>query len=670
MKLILVESPNKIHTISKFMGPEYTVLATIGHMRKINDSGAYKTGIDYKNDFKVDYVYDASKKDNIKKIKEAAKNAEIIYIASDSDREGHGISAEVEDLLKQYKTKLVRITFDEITEKAVKSAIENPSGFNENMADASESRACLDRLIGYRVSPVVLSKIGAPSAGRVQSALLRLLAEKEESIQKFVPTKYWEVFLDYKKGNSNLTAKLCQIDKKKVDRITDKVIVDDAISNCKEGNYTIEKIIEKEKLIEPKLPLTTAALQQLSSNVLGWSPARTQKNAQVLFEKGYITYIRTDSCRFAPEFIDSAKEYIIKNYGGNLYRGLNIPEKKNENAQNAHESIRPTDLENTPTKISQLIETDELKLYKLIYNYSLASLFVPAKVLDTDILIENGKYHFKTSGRKITFESFLQLTNEIGEEKLPEFKIGEKVNDKELYFEEKETNPPPRYSEAGLVKLMQDTGIGRPSTFSSTIETLKKREYIKVDKKAVYVSELGLKLNKLLKEHFIDTFDPKYTAAMEEQLDKISIGELTELDFLKTFWKSFEPTVLKAAREINKDKPKAEVVEGKLCPSCGKQLVYRINKQGNKFICCSGFPKCHFTASSLDDLNGEKKEKKDLIQCPLCGDGHMVERKNKKGEIFWGCSRYPKCKSTMNQEKMKEYLETISQSENKNADKE
>lgn len=643
MNLIIVESPNKIHTISKIMGPNYVVLATIGHMREINSTGAYKTGIDCKNKFDVDFVFTKSKKENIKKIKEAAKTADKIYICSDDDREGHEIAEEVVELLKQYKKKLIRTTFNEITESAVKNAINNPTGFNENMALAAEARLIIDRLIGYRTSPVVLSKIGAPSAGRVQSALLNLLAEKEEAIRKFKPVKYFDIFLDFKKGNSNLTAKLFQIKTKKIEKITDKMVVDEVIKNCKPGEYTIDKITQKEKLIEPKLPLTTAALQQLASNILNWSPAKTQKFAQSCFEKGYITYIRTDAVRFAPEFIESAKDHIEKNFGKNLYRGLNIPKEKNEHAQNAHEAIRPTDLQNTPSKMTQILDNDEAKLYKLIYNYSLAAFFVPAKVLDTDIIIKNSDYLFKTSGRIVTFESFLQLTNDLEQsKKLPEFKENEKINDKELYFVEKETLPPQRYSEAGLVKLMQDTGIGRPSTFSATIETLKKREYIKVEKKSVYVSEMGLKLNTFLKKYFEGFFEPKYTAEMEINLDKISNGEEAKLDFLEDFWKYFEPIVLKAAREANKDKPKPEIAEGKFCPDCGSQLVIREGKYG-KFYACSKFPKCKYT-EQIEDTSAEK------LQCEACGDGIMVKRKSKKGNYFYACNRYPKCTHCLSEE--------------------
>jgi len=607
MKLVVIESAGKIKHLSEILGKDYVILPTIGHIRKINDSGAYRIGIDCKNNFKVDYVYDSSKRENIKKIKETAKNAEKIFICSDADREGHGIAEEVQEILKPYAKKVVRTTFTEITTKAVTEAIKNPTGFDTNMAKAAESRAILDKLVGYRTSTLVLSKIGAPSAGRVQSALLYILAEKEEAIQKFKSTKYFDVFLDFKKGPANLTAKLCQIGTKKVERITEKSVVDDVLANCKEGNYTIEKITEKEKSVEPKPPMTTSSMQQLASNLYGWAPARTQKSAQELYEQGKITYIRTDLSVFSQEFLDIAKPYIEKTYGKEFYRGLHVPADKNKDAQGAHEGIRMTDVEYTPAKASKDLTGDNLKLYKMIYNYALAALFVPAKVKDTDILIKNNDYHFKVSGRQIVYASFLDLTNDLETDKaLPAFKVGDKVNDKELYFEEKETQPPQRYSEAGLVKVMETSGIGRPSTYSTTIETLKKREYIRIEKKAVYVTEMGMKLNSLLKTNFEGIFNPEYTAKMEGNLDEISSGKTTELAFLNNFWKEFEPVVLKAARDINKDKPKPEDA-GVNCPMCGKPLLWRVNKKNEKFIACSNFPKCKFTASTLESLQPKSK---------------------------------------------------------------
>jgi len=380
--------------------------------------------------------------------------------------------------------------------------------------------------------------------------------------------------------------------------------------------------------------MTTSSMQQLASNLYGWAPARTQKAAQELYEKGKITYIRTDLSIFSQEFLDAAKPYIEKIYGKEFYRGLNVPADKNKDSQGAHEGIRQTDINFTPTKASSELEGDNLKLYKMIYNYALAALFVPAKIKDTDIIIQNGDYHFKVSGHQVIYESFLQLTNDIDpDKKLPAFKVGDKVNDKELYFEEKETQPPQRYSEAGLVKIMENSGIGRPSTFSPTIETLKKREYIKIEKKSVYVTEMGMKLNNLLKNYFEGIFVPEYTAKMEANLDEVSTGKITELDFLNNFWKEFEPVALKAAKEINKDKPKAENAGAK-CPMCGKELVWRLNKKDQKFLACSGFPKCRFTAASLDAINPKKKTTSE-IPCPICGEGHMVERKSKKGETFW-----------------------------------
>ena len=402
--------------------------------------------------------------------------------------------------------------------------------------------------------------------------------------------------------------------------------------------------------------MTTAAMQQIASNNLGFSPSRCMSAAQHLFEKGYITYLRTDSVRYSDEFITSCKEHIEKNYGKEYYRGLKLSSDQNKDSQNGHESIHQTDLENTPAKLSQFIDGDELKLYKLIYNYSLAALFVPAKVKDTDVIIKNGIYKFKISGRVVTYESYLKLFNTLDDDtkRLPAMSIGDIIVDKKLYEEEKSTQPPQRYSEAGLVKLMQETGIGRPSSFSGTIETLKKREYITVEKKSVYATEKGIKLINMLVKYFPDIINTEYTSNMESKLDEIAAGTSTKLKELSDFWKDFEPAVLKAAREINKDKPKPKEA-GKICPNCGKQLIIRTNKYGNDFICCSGFPKCRYTEKIETE---ETKKEEILIQCPLCGEGHMVKRKSKKGEIFWGCNRFPKCKGTMNETKMNEVLTT------------
>ena len=654
MKLVIVESPNKIHTLTKILGSNYKVLATAGHIMTIQNTGAYNTGIDTANDFKISYIFDSEKKDMLKKIKEAAKEADEIFVCSDDDREGHKISDEVRELLKAQKKKLKRAVFDEITDKAVKKAIANPIPFDENMIQAAETRAALDRLMGYRLSPLALSKLGCESVGRVQSALLRLICEKEESIQKFKPSKYFEIFLDFQKDNSTYTAKLREISGKKIERITDRIIVDDVLTSCKTGNYIVDEVTEKEKSIEPKLPLTTAMLQQVASNNLNFSPSKTMSAAQHLFEGGYITYLRTDAVRFSDEFIEEAKAYIVKNYGEKLYRGLNIPEDKNKDAQNAHESIRMTNLENTPSKLSQLLDNDEYKLYKLIYNYSLSTLFVPAKVKDTEVTIKNNKCKFKISGRVVTFPSFLTLFNTLDDDakKIPEFKKGEKINDLKLYEEEKETQPPQRYTEAGLVSLMEKTGIGRPSSYSGTIETLKKREYIKVDKKSVFATDKGLKLYKMLVDYFSDFINTEYTSNMETDLDKVSSGTETKVKILSGFWGSFEPVILNASRVINKDKPKAEIAEGMMCPECGKQLVYRVSKKGEKFLACSGFPKCHYSAS----INPKTNSQVTSIPCPTCGEGLMVKRTSSKGTVFYGCTRFTKgCKCTMTEEAFKEY---------------
>lgn len=655
MKLVIIESPGKIKHLKEILGSGYSILATTGHIRRIADSGAYNVGVDTKNKFAIDYEFDKSKKTITSAIKEAAKTATEIWICSDPDREGELIADEVRALLgPKYAKKIKRTTFNEISKKAVDAAFKNPTGFDEDMIEAANTRNALDKLVGYRLSGVALSTSNCESAGRVQSALLKLLAERERAIQAFVPTTYWDIFLDFKKGGKSLTAKFKGIGKKKIEKITDKTTVDKVINSCKPGEYTVEAITEKERLIEPKLPLTTSAMQQVASSRLGYAPAKSQKLAQTLYEQGKITYIRTDAVRFADEFIAAAKQKIEKDYGAALYRGLNIPGNKNSGAQDAHESIRPTDIDVTPAKSG--LTGDELKLYTLIYNISISAFFVPAKVKITDITIDNNSNKFEIQGKQIVFPSFLDIINDEddGVKTLPAFTKGEVINDKELYSEEKQTQPPQRYSEGGLTKLMETTGIGRPSSYVPTAETLKKREYITIEKKAVKVTDKGLKLDALLQKYFPDIINEKYTSNMEMDLDRIASGDETRIESLDRFWKEFEPLVLTATREANKNKPKPKEV-GRTCPKCGHNLIIRTSKYGNEFICCSNFPRCKYTESMTP-----KESNDTTIQCPECGDGHMVIRKNgKTGEMFYACSRYPKCKKTMNEEQMKEYISKL-----------
>ena len=661
MNLVIVESPNKIKAISKILGNDYTVLATAGHIRLIKPEFAYKTGIDIQHDFKISFEFDPSKSEFIKKIKTAAKTAKDIYVCSDGDREGESIADEVRSLLSDQSSKLHRAIFNEITAKAVTHAIQNPIPFDENMIKAAETRQILDRLIGFRTTPVV-RYIGCESAGRVQSALLQLICKKEREIQGFIPTTYYDISINFKKSRSEYTAKLNSINGKHVDKITDKDRADKIVNDCNSGKYSVSDITNKQKEIQPKLPMTSAALQQIASNVLGFSPSKTMTCAQHLFEGAFITYHRTDAVRFSDDFIKVAKDKIEKEFGKKYYRGLVIPKEINDNAQNGHESIRPVDLENTPDKVSQLVDGPESKLYRLIYNHALASFFIPAKVNVTTVYIKNGDYVFTLSGKTIIEQSFLNFYNNDTEEvNLPEFKNGEELKNVTINSEEKQTQPPSRYSEAGLVKLMKDTGIGRPSTYASAIETLKKREYIEVVKKAVHVTSKGMKLDEAISKYFLSVINTQYTADMESDLDKISLGKEQKLDKLNEFWKDFEPVVVNAMSKIKEDKPAPVVYEGATCPNCGKPLYVKESKYG-KFICCSGYPKCKFTASIGENgemVIKEKKEAEDTgIICPRCKKGHVVKRVAKtSGKIFYGCNKFPKCKFTMSEAK---FIETYS----------
>lgn len=651
MDLVIVESPNKCHTISSILGSSYTVLATAGHITLIKPEYAYHTGIDVKNDFKISYEFDPDKKDMLKKIKDAAKKAKKIFVCSDPDREGESIANEVRNLLHDQKDKLHRAIFNEITPKAVKAAIANPIPFDEDMIQAAETRQVLDRLIGYRISPIS-RQIGCESAGRVQSALLQLICKKEYEIQKFVPMKYYDIFIDFSKNGKKYSAKLKIISKKKVDRITDGALVNTIIGDCDRGEYIVSSVSSKEKKIQPKLPLTSATLQQIASNVLGFSPSKTMSCAQHLFEKALITYHRTDAVRFSDDFIASAERKISDSYGQQYYRGLVIPKDANKDAQNGHESVRPTDLDNDPDKVSQLVDGPESKLYRLIYLHTLAAFFIPATVRDTEILIENGKYEFSINGRAIVDPSFLAFyNNDTDEEELPIFRVREQLRNVIIRSENKETQPPARYSEAGLVKLMKETGIGRPSTYASAIETLKKREYIDIEKKAVHATDKGIKLDRMLAQYFPTIINTEYTANMETDLDTIAAGKTTRSSKLTAFWSDFEPVVLSAAKSIKAAKPAPTVYPESVCPACGSPLYIKESKYG-KFVCCSKYPKCKFTASLDENGKIKEKTKKVIVDtgiiCPKCKKGHLVERTAKStGEVFYGCNHFPKCKFTM-----------------------
>jgi DNA topoisomerase-1 len=666
--LVLVESPNKCHSISAVLGSSYTVMASAGHITKIEDTGKYNLGIDVDTDFTPHYVTDPGKKDIVKKLKAAVKDADMVFLCSDPDREGEAISYHLRNVLGLKKGQYKRATFHEITAKGINEGLKNASdNLDENMAQAALTRASLDKICGYRLSGFVLSSTGGKSAGRVQGAALRLLSDRENEITKFIPDTYYEIYLPFIKNSKTYEAKFKGTDAKKMVTIKDLATANQVIKDCKGKEYSVKDITSKDRYVNANEPFTTSTFQQAVASKLGYSSKRAMEIAQKLFEgmkigdndpTGLISYHRTDSTRLADDFVAEAKKVIESNYGSEYYHGPAIPKKKlaTETVQDAHEAIRVTHLEYTPEVVQPYLAPDEYKVYTIIYNRVLASLMNPAQIRDTEVTIRNGNYNFGIIGHTVIFDGYLKIYGQYSKDdeddsniELPTFTIGEKINAKDLRLDTKQTTPPARYTEASLVKKMEETGIGRPSTFASTIETLKDRKYMELTNRSITVTELGMKVNNLLAKYFKDIINIEYTAQMEKDLDEIADGKKTYLDEVKTFYTTFNPLVLQAAREANKDKPKP-VETDKICPKCGAKLVIRKGKYGD-FLACSRFPKCRYTEKIAPTIAIAKKPApiKTDVKCPLCADGYMVARKNKKGETFYGCSNYPKCKKTMSE---------------------
>ena len=664
--LIIVESPNKVRHIQEFVGSQYRVMASVGHIRQINDSGKYKIGVDYDDNFKTDYIVDPKKKDVVKELKSAVKDAEIVYLASDDDSEGEAIAWHLKDTLKIPASKLKRAIFKEITKKSVLEGLANASTINENKASAALARAKLDKIMGYRMSPIVLSKMGGKSAGRVQSVALKIVCEREKEIKAFVPEEYYELFLHFEKDGKEYKAQLKGTTKKKFNSVKTKDQADQIKSSCLPGEYYVDSITNKDRKVQPKLPFITSSLQQECSNKFGYAPKKTMQYAQSLFEKGLITYLRTDSTRMSDEFISAAKEFIISNYGKEMYSGVRENKKKpTGNVQDAHEAIRCVDVNNTPEVVKQMGELNlqELKVYKLIYSRCVASLMTDAIITDTTISIKNFDYLFGITGHKTKYAGYLSVYDDSDEEKesIPKMTDTEKVNDKKLEVVKKSTNPPSRYSEASLIHKLEELKIGRPSTYASmaSVITDTKRGYTTVEGKTIVPTEKGMRVNDFIEKFFDGVINYTYTANLEEKLDSVSNGEYSELKLLTDFYSELKP-LLKTASMSESQKPKPEKVD-KYCPKCNKQLLLRVGQSGN-FLACSGFPRCRYTEKIV---NEEKLTPTIVVPCPSCGKGYMVERKaskgKSKGKSFYGCNRYPDCKTAMTEDEFKRKLLEIAE---------
>jgi DNA topoisomerase-1 len=639
MQLVIVESPTKAKTISKFLGKEYKIVASFGHVRDLPER---KFGVDVKNNFKPTYVIIPKAKERIKEIEKETKKAKLVILSTDPDREGEAIAYHLAYLLKLGKQKPYwRIVFHEITEKAIKEALKNPRKIDMNLVNAQQARRILDRIVGYKLSPLLWRKIAKGlSAGRVQSVALRLIVEREREIQNFKPKEYWTIEAKLKSQNSKVktegefTAVLVKKNGKKLDQfaIKNEKEAKEIVEDLKGAEFKVSKIERKEAKRNPPEPFTTSTMQQTAWQRFSWPAEKTMQIAQQLYETGLITYMRTDSLNLSELALKMAEEFILKNFGKNYYQ-KRIYKTKSKVAQEAHEAIRPTDVEKTPEILAQKLNEQQLKLYDLIWRRFLACQMVQAIFDKTEVDILAKNYGFLAKGQILKFDGFLKVyPMKFEEEELPELEKGEILEVLKILPLQHFTQPPPRYTEATLIKELEKYGIGRPSTYAPILATIQERNYVKKDeKKRFYPTAVGILVNDLLVKHFPEIVDINFTAKMEDNLDKIANGEKNWIETLKEFYEPFNALLNKKYKEING----AGILEKteKKCPKCGAQLLIRVSKYG-RFLACSNYPKCKYTFD-LENSTG--------IQCQQCKKGEIVKRKSKKGKIFWGCSNFPKC---------------------------
>ena len=638
--IIIVESPAKCKTISKYLGEDYIVVSSKGHIRDLATSGKYGLGIDIENDFKPSYEIIKGKKKDVKYLKDLIDKADHIYLATDPDREGETISWHLYDELKVPDEKYDRIVFNEITKDVVLKALKNPRRIDMNLVHSGEARRFLDRIIGFRLSKVMQSKTAGKSAGRVQSVALKLIVDREREILAFIPKEYWTIEADFKDFKANLETYKEKVIEILNEKEADKIL--DSLTNT----FTIKKVEEKEKKRSAKEVFKTSTLQQACSNKLGFAASKTMKIAQKLYEgielddgfHGLITYMRTDSVRLSDEFTSASFAYINSKFGKD-YVGYVKKGKKTENVQDAHEGIRPTNINYEPDKIKKYLAPDEYKLYRIIYYRALASLMADAKFNSTTVLLDNNDYGFKATGSVLTFDGYLKVYGDYEDQEdtiLPDFKnykAGIILSDtitKTQHF----TKPPARFTESSLIKELESLGIGRPSTYATIISTIKDRGYVTLEDKKFVPTEVGFETTDKLQEFFSSIVNVKYTANMEKDLDEIAEGNEDYKKMLKDFYDNFAPLVDNAFKNMEKKKPEET---GEKCPECGSPLVIRKGKYG-EFTACSNYPTCKYIKKENKQI-----EKEIICKCPKC-EGNIIVRKTKKGKEFYGCDNFPKCK--------------------------
>ncbi len=647
--LVIVESPTKARTIKNFLGKDYTIIASKGHIRDLPKS-SFGIKID-EGRFVPEYRVARDHSKLVKEIKDLAKKADNIYIATDEDREGEAIGYHIAKAIGKDPETLPRIVFHEITKNAIKNALSNPKKLDTKSIDAQQTRRLLDRIVGYKLSPLLGSKIQKGlSAGRVQSSTLKIVVDREKEIRAFVKEEFWSIDALFDK---TVESSLVEFDKQKIEKMTIKNgdRAKEITNRLKDESFKVASIDKKERKSSPNPPFMTSTLQQSASSMLGFSPKKTMMLAQKLYEgvkthkgiMGIITYMRTDSLNVAKEAIESAREFIEDEFGEKyLPVKPNLYKSKSKGAQEAHEAIRPTIMDFTPQIAKKYLENDELKLYTLIYNRFIASQMTPAVFESQTIVFESKSGKFKATGRKLLFDGFYKVYGNSDKDKLlPNLKEGEIASLDDIKANQHFTEPPPRYSEASLIKKLESLGIGRPSTYAPTISTLVAREYIKIEKKQIIPTDIAFTVVELLEKHFPAIVDSSFTSNMEETLDLIAEGKK---EWQKVLWEFYEP-FMKQIEEGKKNikSQKIAIPTGEMCPECGSELVKRKGRYG-EFISCSAFPKCKYT-KNLGKT--EKKEPLKLdVPCPECG-GDIIERFSRRGK-FYGCSNYPKCKFISN----------------------
>ncbi|GGJ22035.1 type I DNA topoisomerase [Paenibacillus hunanensis] len=644
--LVIVESPAKAKTIGKYLGSKFIVKASMGHVRDLPKS---QIGVDVENDFDPKYITIRGKGSVLKELKDARKKVKKVYLAADPDREGEAIAWHLAHALDVNEGEACRVVFNEITKQAVKDAFKTPRQINMDLVNAQQARRILDRLVGYKISPLLWKKVKKGlSAGRVQSVAVKIIIDRENEISDFTPEEYWSITARLTINDTTFEAKFHQLNGEKKELHSEQD-VNEILAAIENATFEVNEIKERERLRHPAAPFTTSSLQQEAARKLNFRAAKTMSVAQQLYEGidlgkegtvGLITYMRTDSTRIAASAQEEIREYITGKYGNEF-----IPEeprqytKKNANAQDAHEAIRPTSASRDPESVKEYMSRDQFRLYKLVWERFAASQMASA-VLDTmSVDIGAGPTTFRAVGSKVRFQGFMKVYvegnddgKEEGEKFLPPMAKGDKPTPEHIEPKQHFTQPPPRYTEARLVKTLEELGIGRPSTYAPTLETIQKRGYVAIEEKKFMPTELGELVIQQMEEFFPEILNVEFTANMEQDLDHVGEGQEDWVQVLNDFYESFEKR-LEVAEEEMKEIEIEDEVSDEICDKCGRHMVYKLGRFG-KFLACSGFPDCRNTKPIIKDIG---------VKCPTCHEGDVVERRSKKGRVFYGCNRYPEC---------------------------